>query len=758
MRRSVAAALLAASALGCGTAPDPRRDTTKATTTASTPTTPNAPAAPPPRVLVDLLAALPSCDLEHRGQLLDTGTDAMVGRYGWGRGLPANVTAVEHDGSTWARMLERRVQVSFSLLAPTSIFVSARVVGYGARAASVLLDDQPLGTLTLHREQIKIAQTPTTTLPVDPGLHMLTLRFSGRVRDGDAFADVDWIRVGVPDESQAAYAPPTLRDTLAPAAALGGVPHRALALHAPGSVRCGMRFARGATLRTAVGLEGNGEADAEIRLLRDGKKPAVLRTIHLGGADQRGWVDLDVPLEGFSPDVGALELAATQAPAGTRVLFGDPQVVLPPRAGAPLTAARLVVVVALSGVERSELPPWNPGPADALPGLADLAASGAVFDRHRAPTTAVAPSMASMLTGLSPLAHGLVDAGARLPGGTASVPEIARDANVRTGMFTGVPHTFRAFGFASGWERFVERPPSSGAAATAPLDDAAAWITELAKASADARILVVVHARGGHPPWDVTPKELAAAPPHEYGGLIEPRRAPQTLAKMRRARHAKIVTDADRQRIHALESLALAGQDRALAALVAAIKAAGLWDATLFVVTSDVGSGASDLFGDHLDLKEPVLTLPLYAHFPGGVAAGRRVSEPTEVTDLAATMLAALGLPTPKDAAGRDLAKLALDLDVAADAPQVATLDDRYSARWGDLVLSGRYPQPPSLCDLGVDATCAFNRRDVMPLATTAIFRRVVALDMAMAARGAKREPAGIDDETAASLRVWGAD
>jgi hypothetical protein len=745
---------VAAFMVGCGTTPEGRRETTKtsATSTATAPAAPSAPAAPAPRVLVDLLAALPQCDLEHRGQLLDAGTDAMLGRYGWGRGIPAGVTAVEHDGSTWARMLERRVQVSFSLLAPTSIFVAARVVGYGARSASVLLDDQPLGTLTLHREQIKIAQTPTTTLPVDPGLHMLTVRFAGRVRDGDAFADVDWLRIGIPDESTAAYAPPTLRDAIAPAAALGGVPHRALALHAPGSIRCGMRFARGATLRTS------GAADAEVRLLRDGKKPTILRTVHLGGPDQHGWVDLDVSLDGFAPDVGALELAATQAPPGARVLFGDPAVVLPPRPGPTPTPARLVVVVALDGVERSELPPWSAAAAETLPALADLAASGAVFERHRAPSTVVAASIASLLTGLSPPAHGLVDAAARLPGDIASVPAIARDANVRTGMFTGVPYTFRAFGFAAGWERFVERPPSSGAPATAPIDDAAAWITELAKASSDARILAVVHARGGHPPWDVTPKELAAAPPREYGGLIEPRRASQTLARMRRARRAKIVTDADRQRVRALESLALAGQDRAIAALVAAIKAAGLWETTLFIVTSDVGSGATDLFADHLELKEPALDLPLYAHFPGGAASGRRVREPTEVRDLATTMLVALGLPVPKEVVGRDLAKLALGLDVAADTPQVATLDDRYSARWGDLVLSGRYPQPPSLCDLDLDPTCAFNRRDVMPLATTAIFRRVVALDVAMAARGAKREPASIDDDTAASLRVWGAD
>jgi len=772
-RRTLLALVLLTAA--CGTPTDPRHEPPKPAATATG--SASAPAPPPPRVLVDLVKAFPSCDVDHRGPLLDAGTEAMIGRFGWGRGLPAGVTSVEHDGSTWARFTDRKVQLSFALLAPSTVFVAARSIGYGARSASVSLDDQPVGTLSFHHDQIRIAQTGTTTLPVDPGLHTLTLRFFGRVRDGDAFADLDWVRIGVPDESTLVYGPPTQRDTVAPAAALSGIPHRSLALRAPSTVRCAVRFPREAHLRTAVGLQGGGEGDAEIRVLRDGKTPEVLRAVHLEGGDKATWVDLDLPLSGFASMVGAIELAVTQAPRGGRVLFGDPAIVLPPVPAAPPPQARAVVVVVLDGVERAELPPWSSAAAATLPGLADLAQTSAVFDQHRAPTTVVGAVMASLLTGLPPAAHGMTDAGARLPASAGTLGGIARDASVRTAMFTGVPYTFRAFGFASGWERFVEHSPASGAVATAPLDDATAWLVELAKASPDARLFTVVHARGGHPPWDVTTKELTSAPPPDYSGLIEPRKAPQTIARMRRSKHAKVVTDADRQRIRALEGLALAGQDRALAALVAALKAAGLWDATLLVVTGDVSSGASELFGDGLDLKEPALTLPLYVHFPGGLGAGRRFGEPTEVVDLARTTLAALGLVPPKqvfldaapnrdphpkpraaaEAFGRDLARLAADLDLGSDLPQVATLDNRYSARWGNLILSGKYPAPPSLCDLALDATCAFNRRDAMPLAAGAIFRAVVAQDLATHAIAATREPASIDADTASALSVWGA-
>jgi hypothetical protein len=742
--------------LGCANPGQERLDPARTAAATATPPPPATPA-PALRVLLDFVDALPSCDVDHRGPLLDAGTGAMMGRFGWARGVPEGVTPVEHDGSTWARITERKLQLSFTLLDPTPVFVAARAEGYSARSASVALDDQPLGTLGFHRQQIKIAQTGTTTLPVDPGLHTLTLRFFGHARDGDAFADVDWIRVGIPDESTATYGPPTLHDVIAPAAALSGVPHRSLALRAPGSVRCALRVPREARVHASVGVQGTGDGEAELRVLFDGKKPELLRTVHLEGGEKAAWLDVDLPLAAFAGAVGAVELRATKAPRGGRVLFGDPAVVLPPATPPPAAPPRVVVVVILDGVERAELPPWSGTPVLALPTLTELAESGATFDQHRAPSTVVAAVVASLLTGLPPTAHSLADPGARLPASLATLAGVTRDASVRAAMFTGVPHTFRAFGFGASWERFVERSPGSGAAATAPIDDAAAWLVEVTKAAADTRALAVVHARGGHPPWDVTPKELSAAAPPDYAGLIEPRRSAQTIGKMRRSKRVNVVTEADRQRVRALETVALAGQDRALGALVAALKTANLWDSTLLLVTGDVASGASELFGDSLDLKEPLLTLPLYAHFPGGLGAGRRVGEPTEIVDLTRTVLVALGLPPQKYAFGRDLVRLVDGAEVAAVGPQVATLGPYYSARWGNLVLSGKFPAPPQLCDLAVDASCAFNRREATPLASSAIFRGIIAQDVAVRPVAVPREPAAIDGDTAAALSVWGA-
>ncbi|MEP7119760.1 MAG: sulfatase-like hydrolase/transferase [Byssovorax sp.] len=756
-----AALVLLTTLTGCGGCDPPQRERPRAAAPTASASGPAAPVLPPSRTLVDVIRALPDCDIDHRGPLLDAGTSAMMGRFGWSEGKPAGLTSVEHDGSTWARVTDRKLTVNFTLTDASPIFVAARVVGNGAKSAQVLLDDQPLGTLNFAREQIKIATTGTTTLPVDAGIHTLTLRFFGKSRDQDSLADIDWIRVGIPDDNAATYGPPTLRDLVAPAAAIGGVPHRSLALRAPGSVRCAMRVPEGAILRASVGIQGIGDGDAEIRVLRDGKKPDTLRTLHLEAGDHATWTEVELPLAAYAREVIALELRATQAARGGRVLFGDPMVTVTAPPPPPAPAARAVVIVVLDGVERAELPPWSGAPTPNLPALTELATTATIFDQHRAPSPIVSAVVASLLTGLPPSTHGLTDPAARLPADLTTIAGVARDASVRTAMFTGVPHTFRGFGFAQAWERFVEYAPSSGDPATAPLDSAAAWVTEVAKASSESRLLTLIHARGGHPPWDMTLKEMSAAVPTDYTGMVEPRTAAQLISRLRRGKHAATnVNDADRQRIRSLEQIALAGQDRALGALIAALKTANLWDTTLLIVTGDASSGAGALFAEAGELKEPLseptLTLPLYVHFPTGIYAGKRVTQPTSVVDLANEALGALSLGFSKQSTGRDISRAAGGIDEGTP-PQIASLDNRYSARWGTLVLDGRYPTAPDLCDLAVDPTCAFNRREKMPIAAAALFRSIIAEQVAARVPASKREPATIDQDTSAALSVWGA-
>ena len=742
--------------LGCsGGSGDASASAATATTAAPSAVASAAPVAPQ-RPALEIANDLTMCDVEHRGILLDAGGKGFQGRTGWDLQPPTGVTTVEAEGATWARVTQRVLPLTFVLPESARIFVSARALGKAARSASVYLDDQPLGTLTFNRAEPKVVSTATTTLPADAGLHTVTLKF-GRARD-EALVDIDWIRVGIPDESTVTFGGLTARDLVVPNAALSGVPHKSIALRAPGALRCSLRPAASSVIHTAVGMQSAGEGVVSLVVTRDGQKPDVVAQSKITGGDKAQWTDRRASLAPFAGQVVTVSLVAERAPKGVRVLFGDPQIADSAAVPAPIPAARAVILVMLNGVERSDLPPWSNASPDALPALSDLAQNATVFLAHRAPSTVVSAVAASLLTGLTPTAHTLTDPAMRLPEAQTTIAEIARDAAVRTGMFTGVPHTFKAFGFAQGWEKLFEHAPSSGDAATMPLDTAAAWVSEMAKEDSNGRLFALVHSRGGHPPWEVSQKEIAALQPTDYSGPIETRRAGQTIAKARKKKNRDVLSQADRDRIRGLSMLALAGQDRALGALIAALKAAGLWDSTLLVVTGDVASGPSlgALFGDGLPLSEPVLAVPLYVHFPGGLFGGARVTEPTEVMDVTRTAFAALGLDAGKRS-GRDLAQIASGLSLGPTPPQIATLDTSYSARWGHLVLSGRSGAVPSLCDLELDPTCAVNRREQMPCATHALFRRVVAAYLAARPSTEQRELAAVDEDTANQLKVWGA-
>jgi len=708
------------------------------------------------RPALQLIDALPLCDIDHRGLLLDLGSEAMVGRYGWRLHSPEGIVSSEHDGATWARIYERKLQLNFFLPRPTKIFVSLRAIGRDARSVFVSVDRFALGTLRLGRDEIRIKSTRVTGLPLDAGIHQIGLRFRGRQRSAaEPFAEVDWVRIGAPDHLERTYGAPTVYDVLAPAAELGGVPHRAIALRAPGTVRCSLLIPPGASLRTAVGMRGSGTATAALRVRSDQNEPVVLRWVEVKGGDGSAWTDIDVPLDRFESKLMSIELVATKTTGTGRLMFGDPMLVVPASRSVSTAPAKSVVIVVLNGVVRSDLPPWRDTPAPHLPNLSNLARFATVFDQHRGPSTVTAGVVGALLSGLTPHANGLADGGARLPKSVLTLGGMARDGSVRGAMFTGVPTTFRVFGFADHWDHFVQYPPNGGRLATAPFDDAIQWLADVPPASgADWPVLTVIHARGGHPPWDVTPPEARTLPPAEYTGYLGPRRAAQQLAAVRE-RRAKL-SEPDRERLRALFLTGLAGQDLALGKVIAQLDETGRLDSTLLVVTGDVSSSLTTLFADSTALDEQRLTLPLYVHFPRGRHSGERIDQITEIYDIAHTALVSLALKPPAELLGRDLAAIAAGTSHEPDPVRVAFTDDCYSARWGPYALIGCADGRPRLCLLPVDPTCSFDRQALYPAVTQAIFRQLTAF-LSRPPKPTRREPVTIDSETAATLKVWGA-
>jgi hypothetical protein len=705
--------------------------------------------------VLDFLKDADRCWFGHRGVLLDLGDPSMRARMTGSKIVAPEIESREHEGASWASVRGRSLELSFVADAEwkpeNGLVVEARVRGGLARSASVYLNGKPFGTLPLTKGETSVASAKGQA-SVGRGTNELLLRFNGGPKAAhDLVAEIDWIRVGAYD-GDAPYSAPTRADAIT-SVAIGGTTKRSVSLRAPGFARCSGYLPSGSMLEGFVGVTG-GEAEAEVRVLVDRAEPRVVGTFHLGRpGDPPGFRPIALPL-GELGTLGAVELVAKSSSKGARVAFAEARIMAsappPPPNAAP--NARGVVLVVLGSVSRRSLGIYN-GPL-VLPELAAL--GGTIFEAHRSTSSFASGALASMITGLSPREHGASDGDAALSPTVSTVAEAARRAGVMTAMFTANPTTAHAFGFARGWETFIAHLPGvDEAPALAVFEDAGRWID----AHKDERFFVVIHARGGHPPWDIASEELKDLPPAGYNGSLEPNHGGEALAKARKAGGGRLFAEPDRERAFALHDRALFAHDAAFGAFVARVRAMGREKDTVFIVTGDVGldAAAHVPFLEDESLEEGALAVPLVVRAPdSGERRRERVPFATSAVDLAPTILEALALPPPTHLRGESLFTIAAREKPPAERPLVAMTTTRFSAKWGSFAVVGAREREAKVCNLSLDPDCLSDVRATHAFAAEAL-HALAWTELVPAAPGGKPGSAIVaDGRTSAALKAWG--
>ena len=178
--------------------------------------------------------------------------------------------------------------------------------------------------------------------------------------------------------------------------------------------------------------------------------------------------------------------------------------------------------------------------------------------------------------------------------------------------------------------------------------------------------------------------------------------------------------------------------------LIGWLRANELLAETLIIVLSDHGEEFRDHGGFlHTRLYREQLHVPLVMVFPAadrGRSAGRRVSTPVRLIDVAPTLLDYLELPIPDHMQGRSLLPLIESRDDQPDPPIVSSY-----AREGRLALQqGSWKlveeRPP-----GADADAAATRRELYDLETDPEEQRDVATQHAERADALSRQVADLD-------------
>lgn len=709
----------------------------------------------------EVIPNLPWCEVEHQGLLLDLGSPAAEPYRGFGAERSPDYQDSERDGQTFVRAFGRNLSYEFWLDEPRAgTSVSLRVHGGEAKYLGVTIDDKRVGLIKPSSAETKVYTLPPLAAELTRGHHRIKLSFTGAPRGTkQMLGEIDWVRIGTRGEDLTGYAAPTLSNIVGDVV-LNGAPKRALVLSPPSTVRCWLKPSPDARLKVALGFWGAGKGTAEVRVVADAEEPVVLQTRRVAGGDSASWTPLAVDLAPFAGKVIGVEFRALDGSRGGRVAFGDPSIARRALTQLAVPQAKVAILVVGAGIDRRRVPPF--GPMGNLPALGELGRAATSFSGYRSPSVVVQSVAASLLTGLSPRTHRVEDAGSRVADSLRLLSEMVKEASGRSAFFTGVPGTFSAFGFGAGWDDFEAISPVLDVAATEPMTHALKWLeAELDDEHPGPRLLVV-HARGSHPPWDLTREEMQALKPEDYNGILDPRRGGIMLAALRsKRRNVHHLQEEDWTRLHALQDAALAKQDVGIGQLVTLLKKKGAWDRSLIVFAGDVSAGEPpDSPYDPLgSLSEERLAVPLIMKFPGAELGGRDLPMPVSAPDVSATILSALGIPVPSFVEGVDLYAAAHGTLPVVTRPLIATAPGRYTTRLGSWLLRGELGKVPTLCAIDLDPACVSDVFDERPFAARALWLatfRSESASLHSAVRPKEKTPTVLDPDTVSALTVWG--
>ena len=394
-------------------------------------------------------------------------------------------------------------------------------------------------------------------------------------------------------------------------------------------VSAAVRVPPQARLRLGLALDGldpkrPASADVVIAARPAGEQPVELLALRLQPAPARAqWETLDIDLASLAGrEVRFLfrsrpgQVVEGPSPG---VVWGAPQMIFDEKR----QAFPAIVVVSLDSLRTGSLG-MNGALRHPTPFLdAHFGAGGTSFPWAFTQAVTTLPAHMTMMTGLNPSVHGVLDHRRTLGAQVPTLPALLRQVGYRTVAFTDGGMLAGEFGFGRDFDVYDEGPsdalpPPPGARSS--VDRATAWLRDH-----DGRpVFIFIHS------YATRPFSFASG-----GGL--------------QGRQLTMLTYEERLR----------EADAALGRLVALMKERTVGSQSLLVLTS----GHGEEFFEHgtgghgTQLYDEALRIPML--FAGGrIRGGRRYDVPVGLVDLAPTLLELAGVEPPGDMQGRSLARV----------------------------------------------------------------------------------------------------
>lgn len=366
------------------------------------------------------------------------------------------------------------------------------------------------------------------------------------------------------------------------------------------------------------------------------------------------------------------------------------------------------------------------------PNIDRFAREAALFEQDINTGGGTLPVHVSMFTSLPPTVHGVwADSGRALDRQRITLAEQLRAAGYRTAAFTGGGYVSSSFGLAQGFDEFDET--GGGLRLEVPkLDD---WLD----GHRGSKNFLFLHTYDVHSGTDKLPYDhgdawnrlFTTAVKGRFDGCRSGKCASELLASVNRdvaalkLRAVDVFSPDEIETIKGLYDGGIAYADAELGRLFDQLKARGLWDKTLIVLTADHGEEFTEhgLFL-HGQNHEEIARVPLLVRFPRGRFGGRRISGLVSTLEIMPTILDALGIGANTEVMGQSVLPLITGDRRQAGLPSVYMAGALEKLRTPDWALFANASGPVQLFDLRHDPGETINVLASHPQAAASLYAR----------------------------------
>jgi arylsulfatase A-like enzyme len=391
-------------------------------------------------------------------------------------------------------------------------------------------------------------------------------------------------------------------------------------------------------------------------------------------------------------------------------------------------------------------------PRHTSPFLDRLAQEGVLFEQTLSQASWTPPSVGTLFTSLYPPQHGSLGKD-RIPlaPGNTTLAETLRQAGYRTAAFSASPFITPDYGFGQGFEVFGFETDQHAPALNAR---AIPWLQR----HRDQPFFLYLMYFDPHHPYQ---------PPHPFnlkfqnGPDLKPLWNPEHFTGDP-PRVMKLDQSVNPETFEYLRSQydgEIAAVDQSLADLFGRLRAWGLLENSVVIITSDHGEEFLDhgRFGHGRTLYEEMLRVLLLVRAPNLPQPGLRVTQTVRVLDIMPTALELLGVPPRAPLEGKSLVPFFTNPAAEPDREAFASMQylteegrTARSLRQGNLkLILSTHPDRVELYDLSTDPAETRNLAPQKPEQVRDLTDRITALEKAMPATalGAPLNPPATDTQ-----------